>query len=87
MTAIVSNGLKDCSHLTIVPVISSFDREGNVLPLYVRLEGQPFKIYNPYVCESNTRILTFRCEIITNNMVRNIKLKYFVHDLVWCLKK
>lgn len=87
MASVISTRLNDCSHLRVVPVISSFDREGHITPLYVRLDGEPFKIYNAYISDNNTKILTFKCEIMVGESVRTIKLSYFVHDLVWCMRR
>ena len=86
MAATVSHGLKDCTHLRTVPVISTFDGNGNVLPLYVKLEGETFKIYNAYVSESTFRILTFKGEVMAqDNTVKQITLNYFLNDLIWCI--
>lgn len=86
MAATVSHGLKDCTHLRTVPVISTFDGNGNVLPLYVKLEGETFKIYNAYVSESTFQILTFKGEVMAqNNTVKQITLNYFLNDLIWCI--
>ena len=63
MAATVSKGLKDCTHLKVVPVIATYDGNGNILPLYVRIGEETFKIYNAYVSESTYRILTFKGEV------------------------
>ena len=87
MTATVSTGLKDCTHLKVVPVIATYDGNGNILPLYVRIDEETFKIYNAYVSESTYRILTFKGEVMVQDAVRPIKLSYFMNDLIWCIPK
>lgn len=85
MAATISKGLKDCTHLKVVPVIATYDGNGNILPLYVRIGEETFKIYNAYVSESNFRILTFKGEVMVQDAVRPIKLSYFINDLTWCI--
>ena len=87
MPAKVSHGLKDCTHLTVVPVIATYDGNGNILPLYVRIGEESYKIYNAYVSETMYRILTFKGEIMVQDTVLPIKLSYFINDLIWCLPK
>ena len=87
MAATVSTGLKDCPHLKVVPVIATYDGNGNILPLYVRIGEETFKIYNAYVSESTYRILTFKGEVMVQDSVRPIKLSYFMNDLIWCIPK
>ena len=85
MAATISKGVKDCFHLKVVPVIATYDGNGNILPLYVRINEETFKIYNAYVSESNFRILTFSGEVMVQDAVRPIKLSYFINDLMWCI--
>lgn len=42
----VLHGLNGRHHLQVVPVISSFDYNGNIIPLYVRIDRQSLKVYN-----------------------------------------
>ena len=35
--------------MKVVPVIATYDGNGNILPLYVRIGEESFKIYNAYV--------------------------------------
>ena len=63
MSAYVLHGLNECRHLQVVPVISSFDCDGNIFPLYVRIDGQSLKIYNARRVDSTIRIINFNCEV------------------------
>ena len=86
MGAIVSYSLHDSAHLKIVPVISSFDKEGNITPLYVRIEGEPLKIYNAYQVESPYQLLHFKCEVMVyDNCVRPLDLMYHVNEHTWSM--
>lgn len=85
MSVIVSYGLHDCTHLKIVPVISAFDCEGNITPLYVRIAGESLKIHNAYQADSTFPILSFNCEVMNHDRVKPIKLSYHINDHVWSI--
>lgn len=85
MGATVSYGLHDCTHLRMVSVISSFDKEGNIKPLYVRIDGEPLKIYNAYLSNSTYSLLHFKCEVMTNDRVQPLMLMYHVNDHKWSM--
>ena len=76
MAVTVSKGLKDCTHLKVVPVIATYDGNGNLLPLYVRIGEESFKIYNAYVSESTYRILTFKGEVMVQDAVQHSSVHY-----------
>ena len=83
MSTYVSHGLKECHYLQVVPVISSFDCDGNIFPLYVRIDGQSLKVYNARRVDSTIQIIHFNCEVMDYDLVKSIKLSYHIGDLVW----
>ena len=83
MPSYVSHGLNECRHLQVVPVISSFDCDGNIFPLYVRIDGQSLKVYNARRVDSTLRIINFNCEVMNYDRVKKIKLSYHIGDMVW----
>lgn len=85
MAAIISHGLHDCTHLKIVSVISSFDCDGNIMPLYVRIGEESLKIYNAYQSESTFNLLHFKCEVMDCDRVKPIKLTYHINDHKWSM--
>ena len=85
MAATISYGLHDCSHIKLVSVISSFDCEGNIIPLYVRIGKESLRIYNAYQCGSTFRILNFNCQVMDHDRVKPLKLSYHKADLVWSM--
>lgn len=85
MAAIISHGLHDCTHLKIVSVISSFDCDGNIMPLYVRIGEESLKIYNAYQSESTFNLLHFQCEVMDYDRVKPIKLTYHINDHKWSM--
>ena len=85
MAGIISYGLHDSPNLKIVPVISSFDGSGRMIPLYVRIHGEALKILHAYEYESTYNLLRFRCEIIDYGIVKHIKLTYHVSYHTWSI--
>lgn len=87
MSAYVSHSLNECCHLQVVPVISSFDCDGNIFPLYVRINEQSLKVYNARRVDLAIRIINFNCEIMDYDRVKSIKLSYHIEDLVWSMPR
>lgn len=85
MATIISHGLHDCTHIKIVSIISSFDCNGNIKPLYVRIDGESLKIYNAYLASSTFKILSFNCEVMDHSKLKPIKLFYHVNDHIWSM--
>jgi len=77
--------LKECQHLHIVSVISSFDCKKNIRPLYLRVGNNALKIYNSVPIEDTSSLLTFRCEVMSDNYVKTIKLTYFTNERLWAI--
>lgn len=77
--------LKNSSHLKLVPVIASFNTEGIIKPLYVRIDDEEIKIWRVFPAESNTSILTFRCEVMDGDLVKEIKISYHMREMVWSM--
>ena len=85
MTGVVLRTINECNHLKIIPVISSFDSKGNIVPLYIRVDGESMKIYNPFLVESTYERLTYQCDVLNWNRVKSIKLSYHIEKHVWSL--
>ena len=87
MKATISHGLSDCQHIKPISVISSFDCEGNIMPLYVRIDGEALKVHNAYRMTSTMSILNFNCEIMDGDTVKPLKLSYHIRDLMWTIPR
>lgn len=74
-------------HLTITSVIVSFDSEGHMKPLYVRIDGSPFKIHSSFVKSCCSDIIEFSCQIIDREYMKPLTLTYFPHDRIWAMPK
>ena len=86
MAGIISYGVQDCRQLKIVSVISSFDTQGHIMPLYVRLNGESLKIHNATLLPDSTfQLRLFRCEVMDQGAVKPIKLTYHVKEMMWSM--
>ena len=80
----ISNDLNNCTNLHVVSVISSFDCNGHIVPLYIRINGESLKIHKSVLThESTFSLLTFKCEVIDHNQLKPLRLNYHVYDLKW----
>ena len=82
---IISTGLKDCSHLKIVPVISSFDCDGHIIPLYIRINDESLRVYNVTQSDSTFRLLVFHCDILIDDTFLPLTLLYHINDILWSI--
>lgn len=70
----------------IVPVIASFDTDGHIKPLYVRILGDSYKIISQWTPVSNfSGITEYNCKIIVRGFARQILLKYYAREKVWTI--
>lgn len=69
----------------IVPVIASFDTDGHVRPLYVRILGKPYKIVSQWRGNKFTGVNEYNCKLAVNGYYRQITLKYYVREKVWTI--
>lgn len=66
---------------TVVPVIASFDTEGHIVPLYVRINRKAYKLQVVY-CQpiepenGNYNIYKYHCTFEDHNFSRELYLTY-----------
>lgn len=68
--------------MTAIPVIASFSADGQIKPLYVRINGADLKVlqftmYNPY------NIPTFNCIVDDSDVEKHIKISYNLSQHTW----
>lgn len=83
MPPFVSKSSFDYTAPMIVPVIAAFNTKGQISPLYVRIDGQQFKVNSSYVKRTWSNTSEFCAEIVCGNSVRSITLTYYEHENVW----
>ena len=91
MSVYISHGLHDCCHLNIVSVIASFDTDGNMRPLYVRIGEESYKIVSSHLKSTQSRLGSFmdvyRCRIMDGEVSRHLELTYHSHEHIWTIVK
>jgi len=68
-----------------VPVIASFDTEGHVRPLYVRIDGKAFQIESFWEKKTFSNISEFMCHIQVDDCLRAVALSYYHDSQTWTI--
>lgn len=72
----------------VVPVLATYNTDGQIRPLHVRINGIVFKILS---CQKwSTAIMpvdTFRCIIADHGIKREISLTFYPQETMWTLKR
>lgn len=71
----------------IIPVIASFDSNGHIKPLYIRVNGESLKVYSSCIKPSFQSAIEFECKIIDNEYLKPLSLTYHQQDCVWTISK
>lgn len=85
MAATVSYTSFDYKHVQMVPVIASFDTKGRIVPLYVRIEENVYRIESFYPKCKFSGIEEFHCELIDGNYRKPLLLTYYKNEDVWAI--
>lgn len=77
---------------TVVPVIASFDTEGNIIPLYVRLNRKAYKLKIIFCQPIEPKqhgysIYKYHCSFSDHNFYREIHLTYYRFYNFWTWKE
>jgi len=72
--------------IEIVPVIATYDTEGNLKPIYVRLNGTEYKVDTYLVKSSIENDMDFHCTLKKNDDNFRIILTYHLKETVWSVK-
>lgn len=65
------------------PVIASFDAQGNVRPLYIRIDSFDFEILSCRVTKTMIEFIEFECRIEDHGRLKKIKLFLSLSAHVW----
>lgn len=83
--AIVSYTSTDYVPNDIVPVIASFDTEGHIAPLYVRIDGNPLKIESYWASSIYRNVVEFRCKVSNNGYLKPLLLCFHRQEGMWTI--
>lgn len=83
MSQILSYNSHDYLPLQIVPVIASFNDNGQIKPLYVALNGERYKIDSYWVRRSFSNQIEFHCKLIIGNTLKPVIMTYYLNECIW----
>lgn len=86
MAATVSYNSYDFSNVILVQVIASFDTEGHIAPLYVRIDGISLKVHSFWLKPAFSNPV-FQCQVIDNDVLKPLVLTYHPVESVWTIPK
>lgn len=72
---------------TVIPVIASFDAEGRVKPLYVRIGELSLKVHSSWLKPSFAGIMEFHCMVIDDDCLKPLILTYRQMESVWLIPR
>lgn len=87
MPGIVSKTPYDTHNSIIVPVIASFDSEGHIKPLYVRINECAYKIHSVWLKPDFGARSTFQCKIVDGSFLKPLILTYHHQETTWTMPK
>lgn len=85
MSGTVSYTNFDFNAVVIVPVIASFDSEGRISPLYLRIHGEPYKIESFWKKSRYANTTEFNCRIIDHGQIKPVKLTFYAEMGIWTI--
>ena len=85
MPSTVSYTAYDIKPNTVVPVIASFDAEGHIKPLYVRIGELSLKVQSSWITPSFSNVLEFHCKVIDGDCLKPLILTYYQREMVWVI--
>lgn len=72
---------------TVVPVIASFDTNGHVRPLYVRIDGVAYHVISQWTPEKSVYSGTteYNCKLAVDGKEQPVLLKYYTREKIWTI--
>lgn len=77
----------DYAPVDIVPVIASFDSEGHISPLYVRINGLSLKIESFWISSTFQNVVDFKCKVSDNGYLKPLALSFHRQEGMWTVPK
>ena len=81
----ISYNNHDIRKVTVVPVIASFDSEGHIKPLYVRIDGLSCKVLSYRVKSTFINFVAFNCMVQVEDFAKPVTLTYFIDETLWTM--
>ena len=87
MNQILSLNSHDYLPMDIVPVIASFNDDGQIKPLYVGINGTRYKVNSYWVRRCFSNQIEFHCKLIVDCSLKPIIMTYHLNECIWTIPK
>jgi hypothetical protein len=81
----VSYNNHDIRKVSVVPVIASFDSEGHIKPLYVRIDGMSCRVLSYWIKSTFINFVAFNCMVQVGELAKPVTLTYFIDETIWTM--
>lgn len=85
MAQIISHNSHDYTPVRIIPVIASFNEDGQIKPLYVGIDGERYKIHSYWIRRSFSNQIEFSCKLIWGETLQTIVITYYMNECIWTI--
>ena len=85
MAQIVSTNSYDYIPVSIIPVIASFNEEGQIKPLYVGIDGERYKVQSYWIRRSFSNQIEFNCKLLFGETLRTMIITYYMNECIWTI--
>ncbi len=85
MAQIISRNSHDYAPVTIIPVIASFNEEGQIKPLYVGINGERYKIDSYWIRRSFSNQIEFSCKLVLGETLQTMIITYYINECIWTI--
>ena len=79
--------LRDMGSIELVSVITSFDTEGHIRPLYIRIGEDCLKVHSSWERHFFNDRRVFQCKVIDNNCLKPLVITFYEHEATWAIDK
>ena len=73
--------------IELVPVIASYDAQGHIRPLYVRIKGERYKVENYWEKSIFGNNIDFNATLSKDNKLYKLILTYHIRETTWSIPK
>ena len=81
----VSRNSFDYKECIKVPVIAGFDKDGTVMPIYVKIEGKKYKVEEYQSKMKFAGITEYRCSVSYKDIRMPLELSYYSNESIWTI--
>ena len=85
MSGKVSYNSHDYKPVEIVPAIASFDTDGHIKPLYVRIDGCSLRVVSSRIRCIYANTIEFQCQVQDLQYVKPLLLVYYQAEGAWAI--